>query len=370
MRKNLFLLSLFIALTLLCVSCGEQVEENDTNDVTLFNQGLLAVRKGDKWGYIDESFSLVIDLKFASACDFNEYGIAEVGERDSNGDILYGYIDIGGEYIVEPKFRYTKPFENGCAYVTEGDESYYINTKGEKIKAPEETDAEEKKDFEIYREGDKYGYKKPSEKKLTEAVYERASAFFCGYAAVKYEGKWGYINEKGKYYIEPVFDDASSFTEEGIARVKLGSKWGYIDTEGYFLIKPKFDTAEDFAPCGLACVSIDGKYGYIDKDGNYSITLQYAQAYSFDKYGYATISNDPPDKCWNFPCICDFYLINTEGKKMVKSAYTNYSSYSDGYIIAWDHHHNSEFEIVDKNGKVLLTEDDYDQVYGILYYLV
>jgi uncharacterized lipoprotein YddW (UPF0748 family) len=55
--------------------------------------------------------------------------------------------------------------------------------------------------------------------------------------------------------IEPLFDDADSFSQER-ARVKLGEKWGYIDKTGTFVVDPQLDEAEPFSE-GIALVRIE-----------------------------------------------------------------------------------------------------------------
>ena len=44
------------------------------------------------------------------------------------------------------------------------------------------------------------------------------------------EGKWGFIDTKGQYVINPQFDGAGLFSE-GLARVRIDSKGGFIDTK-------------------------------------------------------------------------------------------------------------------------------------------
>ena len=56
-----------------------------------------------------------------------------------------------------------------------------------------------------------------------------------GLAAVKKDGKWGYINTKGEQIVECKFDDACDFSE-GFAWVKKDGKWGYINTKGCSVI--------------------------------------------------------------------------------------------------------------------------------------
>ena len=81
--------------------------------------------------------------------------------------------------------------------------------------------------------------------------------------------KKGYIDKKGNWVIQPMFDFVGKFTE-GLTRVELNDKWGYIDKKGNWIIQPIFDSALDFTE-GLAIVRVNNKNGYIDKKGNWVI---------------------------------------------------------------------------------------------------
>ena len=52
--------------------------------------------------------------------------------------------------------------------------------------------------------------------------FDEVFDFSEGFGNVKNDGKWGYIDKKGKVVIEPQFDDASDFSE-GFAKVKIES---------------------------------------------------------------------------------------------------------------------------------------------------
>ncbi|MFN0291269.1 WG repeat-containing protein [Pedobacter helvus] len=74
-------------------------------------------------------------------------------------------------------------------------------------------------------------------------------------------GKWGYMNSKTKaVVISPTYDDAHGFSF-GYAAVKNNDKWFYIDKAGSSICNEKFDKAGDFDEYGEAIVSIDGKWG-------------------------------------------------------------------------------------------------------------
>ena len=82
--------------------------------------------------------------------------------------------------------------------------------------------------YGYYRNGLKGMIKATEEKKITEAVYEDVKWFEEGLCPVKYNGRWGYINEEGKPVTEYLFDDASTLYD-GKAYVAVNGLYGIID---------------------------------------------------------------------------------------------------------------------------------------------
>ena len=70
--------------------------------------------------------------------------------------------------------------------------------------------------------------------------------------------KWGFISGQGEWLTQPQFDDASDFSEEGLAPCWGNSKWGYVDLSGALRIPLHYERAHPFHQ-GLAAVGIDGK---------------------------------------------------------------------------------------------------------------
>ena len=76
-------------------------------------------------------------------------------------------------------------------------------------------------------------------------TYEDARPFVDTMAAVKKNGKWGFIDIRGTIRIECQFDDALSFSGH-LAAVKQGENWGYISLSGDMVIEPVFLEAKSF----------------------------------------------------------------------------------------------------------------------------
>ena len=62
-------------------------------------------------------------------------------------------------------------------------------------------------------------------------IYDEARCFIEGLAAVKKDGKWGFINVKGETVIPFIYDGAFSFIN-GLAQVYEIGRFGLVDRKG------------------------------------------------------------------------------------------------------------------------------------------
>ncbi len=123
---------------------GKVVIEARFDDATPFSEGLAAVRVGGpedgKWGYIDGTGDFVIEPQFAGASFFSE-GLAAV-TTDDFFDGKQGYIDRHGTIVIEPRFEQAWPFDDGEAFVQlrkgpgRSRETRRINANGEFVDPP------------------------------------------------------------------------------------------------------------------------------------------------------------------------------------------------------------------------------------------
>ncbi|MEN5362411.1 WG repeat-containing protein [Brevundimonas intermedia] len=96
--------------------------------------------------------------------------------------------------------------------------------------------------------------------------YEVAKPFRNGLAAVRVDGRWGYIDRSGDLVIQPVYTAAASFYGE-FAEVRVNEAAGIIDRRGRVIISPQFKRIIPFAldvfiavPLGSSARS-DGLFG-------------------------------------------------------------------------------------------------------------
>jgi hypothetical protein len=91
-----------------------------------FREGLALIRINGKYGFINKRNVTVIPTIYENARSFHE-GLASVSVV-KNGKIKYGFIDLQGKMIIEPKFAYASDFVNGLA-ICLGDGKLYKTTK-------------------------------------------------------------------------------------------------------------------------------------------------------------------------------------------------------------------------------------------------
>lgn len=196
-----------------------------------FYRDRACVIKDEKFGFINQSGKLVIDLIWdglGSSFPANLYCV----KRES----MFGYIDKDGRVILQPQFEMTGEFE-------------YIGNKC-----------------------DQYQYA----------------------AVVKKDNKYGFINEKGKYIIEPKFEDAKEFCKNGYALVMQYEKWWIINSSGELIIDLQFDEVKKCGigeSGGYYKVKRNNQWGIVDSDykfiikddGSSLVALKNRRKYKKDK---------------------------------------------------------------------------------------
>ena len=98
--------------------------------------------------------------------------------------------------------------------------------------------------------------------RVGEISFDEVRAFQDGPAAVKRNGKWGYVDTNGDMIIDFTYEDATSFSN-GLAAVKIDGLWGYIDSCNVVVIEPSYRAAGSFSESGIAPVMAGDKWRYI-----------------------------------------------------------------------------------------------------------
>ncbi len=222
----------------------------------------------------------------------------------SNEDGKYGFIDLSGKLIIEFKFEYAHKFYDNLALVLFEGKAYYINKKGQQL-----FEASIKPEicintFDIYESSEEYTNKIKCFSEIPE-YYFFSEDFAAFYDTIIHA--YGFINTKGEVVVKPKFFKVNSF-HEGLAAVKINDtsivginidfpfyrleekkdreiKYGYVNSKGNFVIEPIFKYASDFSH-GKAFVNIQATNTTLEDSISVSLDLD---GYVINKEGF-TIS--------------------------------------------------------------------------------
>lgn len=235
------------------------------SSVRAYSENRAAVEKNSKWGYLDLSGKLVIEATYREAGDFS------CGRAAVRTGSYWGYIDIDGDMAVSANWDDAGLFVNDMAFTTQSGKQYIINKVGEKITTMGNLRGS------VYSEGfacienenDTYSFFNTARDRAFKQTYEAAKDFSDGHAAVRVNGRWGYITNTGVEAIAPRFTDAGPYSQSRAAVRDDSGKWGYIDKAGDTLVPFLYDEAEPFY-LNYALVKKGNIVGVVDRDGNYA----------------------------------------------------------------------------------------------------
>lgn len=201
-----------------------------------FSDKLAAVKKDGKYGYINLNGEVVVPFAYEVAQYFSG-GFAVIGNNK-----LYGIIDRTGKEIIPVQYSRIDTYGSGPGI-------RYVKDK-------------------------KYGfYDIRLKKEVVSPKYDFAGLFSEGISAVQLNGKWGFIDLKGKEIIPFQFEEASGFMSSR-AVVRINGKWGSIDKSGKLAVAAEYDSITDYFKSN-AFASKNGKWGIIDKDGKVKLSFEF-----------------------------------------------------------------------------------------------
>jgi hypothetical protein len=246
-----------------------------------FSQGVAKVYYDDhRWRYLTVTGEPVSSYIFETnrVLRFSE-GLAASSIEGEFDDI--GYIDEVGRVIIPAQFEIARPFSEGLAAVAIANRWGYVNKMG-MVAIP--LQFEQAEEFvqgvaKVYTDAHHWRYIDRSGQPVSPYVFDDSTRlqFSGGLSAVQLDGKYGYIDTKGRMVIAPRFEAAGSFAE-GLAAVQIGDRWGYINSLGQVVIQPQFNSADAFVrgrarvklkTKGLGSLLMQEVSRYIDTTGKF-----------------------------------------------------------------------------------------------------
>jgi len=228
----------------------------------------------------------IVKRRKALGFDDHELFPIQVGDK-------FGYIDVNGLVIIEPKYDDCEYFSEGLAYVKLDGKVGFINSKEElkisfrkferyssDFNFPKEDSRKFLNGLVVFKGKDgKYGFLDKNGEWAIEPKYLAVAPFYEGFAVVEIaapgvKGRSGFpnyeiIDIKGEKLVDMQFRGIGMFSD-GVIPVQLREKdstYGVLNSKGEWVVQPKYDHIFDFES-GLACVWGGEKGSYIDVEGN------------------------------------------------------------------------------------------------------
>ncbi|MCL2814441.1 MAG: WG repeat-containing protein [Oscillospiraceae bacterium] len=224
-----------------------EINDGEYDDIGHLSGGLLAVKKDEKWGYINKAGEIVAPFIYIYTGYFNQ-GLAVVGlggknPRPGNFKIKYGMIDTSGKEVVP------------CEY--DGIFNYDDFTVGEAILVMKSIPDPGGKTVQ------KYGYINKTGDEIISPIYDDPIRFEYGLAQVNKGGKQGVINPKGDIVTELIYEDIAIVNERLIFARKNG-KWGLLNTKGDIVLDYDYEQITKRRNGKLLGIKKDGLWGILE----------------------------------------------------------------------------------------------------------
>lgn len=285
---------------------GEEILHCDYLSIILPTEGLVKAQTQEGlWGFWDTLGTEVVHPIWKATSSYFE-GLAVVGksmdDNPDNDELVFGYIDHKGTVVIAPQFEYAYPFQNGYAVVKRYDRFGMIDHKGREVmvcKYDFLSPFSNKRCFGIDSQHDHLAMINDKFETITDYVYEDVVGYGNGLYSVKRDGKYTFLDNKGKEHFG-MYEFVGSFID-GRCMVVRDGKYGIIDNKGRIILPIEYDNSgyrsEEYLYYeGLALVEKDKKFGYVDRNGHIVIPLIYESGYRFTE-GIAPVKDQ---KAWGY----------------------------------------------------------------------
>ena len=300
-------------------------------------------------------------------------------ELESNNRMLFGFMDNKGKLVIKPQYYAVGVmyplFSEGLAAVLNRDGQYgYINTKGQQVITLDEASVRDMGPFKegmacIRKEDGTCYFINRSGQRVTMPEMDYAKDFNQGLAPAMPKGSslMGYIDQKGRYVIEPRFIEAWSFSEElACVKARVGDdpevidgvkfaatyRFGYIDAKGNWVIDPIYIQAASFSE-GLAYARTKSGTYLIDKEGK--VVTSFDRDLMLPFYSERKLSNGliPVVKEISSNLFAYGYA-NREGKMVIAPQYNYATAFVGGLARVY---HEGKWAYIDTKGNTVWKGD-------------
>lgn len=275
---------------------GEVLASSTYDMIMSYNDSIVKVKSGDKWGFMEITGELLSLINYSSHIEY--FGGSISGSVRENGRNRFLLEDSQGVSLTSLNFEYMGSWGDGSLLPVKSNSNWgFINSKGEIIIPLEyEATSQFSEGLAAVKKDGKWGFidsvgsikipfQFPSTTKFSSnhcVIIQRegcslidttgktlipASGMFIGYftegivPAVKNYTQTGVINIKGETIV-PFEHDAYLPMSEGLIALRKDRKWGFYDVKGNLVLPFEFESVTPFKN-GEASVIKDGKGGIV-----------------------------------------------------------------------------------------------------------
>ncbi len=234
--------------------------------------------------------------------------------------------DLSGVFPERP----VPEFRNGIAVVSLPDGGFgYLNTNGALIGQTSRTGAFMRQDDKLLitvGDGGAIGFIDRAGVELISPRFAEATPFRGGRASVRYDEKWGLIDETGGWVAHPEFDAVRWFADEHrFWAYRLDGKWGVLDRDGKRLTDAVYDLPGVWSGDSLS-VCTSNLWGLVAIDGSTLVAPRYQM-----------LEPLRGETLWAAQCTNGLWgIITANGEIKAECRYCGVSSPAEGVYTAWE----------------------------------
>ncbi|OXM85557.1 WG repeat-containing protein [Paenibacillus rigui] len=222
---------------------------------------------------------------------------------------------------------------------------------------------------------------KQIEEELHQPRWRRRPDLFPASVKTSNDVKWGFINSRGQMVLPPQYEYAYGFQDNGMAVVQVHGRYGLIDAKGNFVVQPIYDSISSFSegravvidsqgfklmdesgrivtrkPYAYISTLTNGRamfyvmpeggtslYGYLDNQGNEVIPPQYLEATDFKQNKAVVKVKDG-----------EYGLIGLNGRRLATYPLAYVGPLGDG-LLSFQKETNGKYGYIDESGKVVIA---------------
>ena len=307
----------------------------------------------------------------------------------------------GSTAMAEREFHLGVPYDgltvvmekiNWSTYILHG----FLNTDGELFTGDWEDGMTSIGGYAAVRSNGKYGFINTAGELVIPYEWDDVRFFREGLVAVQKDGKWGFLNGAGELVIPCQWNYCSYGFINGLARVSNedgGGRYYFIDQAGEVVLTVTSANMGNGFYDGLAYISRDGMYGYIDREGKMVIPFQWEYATDFHNgtamvkrsgLWYCIDVNGEILFCYEALRGCDNWwkpyegimrvkfgglqgFMNQQGEMVIPCEWTTADDFREGVARVMN---GDGWGVIDRTGTLIIPCEYDNIVYGNGYYFL